>query len=129
MARVRQRDTKPEMLVRRVLHAKGYRFRLQRRDLPGCPDIVLPKHKLAIFVHGCFWHRHLGCRLASTPKTRVGFWTSKFEENIKRDKRAIEALQCLGWHTTVVWECETKAVDFKESLEKKIQVVISREKY
>lgn len=114
MARVRQRDTKPEMLVRRAIHGIGYRFRLQRRDLPGSPDIVLPKHKLAIFVHGCFWHRHPGCRLASTPKTRVNFWASKFVANIARDERAIEELQRLGWRVAVIWECETRSPCLKK---------------
>lgn len=120
MARVRQRDTKPEMLVRRAIHGIGYRFRLQRRDLPGSPDIVLPKHKLAIFVHGCFWHRHPGCRLASTPKTRVNFWASKFVANIARDERAIEELQRLGWRVAVIWECETRSPCLKEALEQLI---------
>lgn len=121
MARVRQRDTKPEILVRRAIHASGYRFRLQRRDLPGRPDIVLPKYKLIIFVHGCFWHRHPGCRLESTPKTRVNVWTAKFAANVIRDKHVIEDLRRLGWRVAIVWECETRSVHLKEAAEQLIQ--------
>ena len=87
MAGIRGRDTAPEMAVRRVAHPMGLRFRLQRKDLPGRPDLMLPKHRLAVFVHGCFWHRHGGCRYASTPKSRVAFWTEKFESNVARDAR------------------------------------------
>jgi DNA mismatch endonuclease (patch repair protein) len=108
MAAIRGRDTKPELLVRRLLHAMGYRFRLHRRDLPGCPDIVLPRHRAVVFVHGCFWHRHRNgrCRLATTPKSRVGFWASKFRANRERDARSRRALARLGWKVLVLWECE-----------------------
>lgn len=109
MARVGSKNTKPEMLVRRALHRLGFRFRLHRRDLPGRPDIVLPKYKTAIFVHGCFWHRHAGCRRATTPKTREAFWRSKFEANISRDRNAVEALKQGGWNVLVLWECEIGA--------------------
>jgi DNA mismatch endonuclease (patch repair protein) len=109
MARVGSKNTKPEMLVRRALHRLGFRFRLHRRDLPGRPDIVLPKYKTAIFVHGCFWHRHPGCRRTTIPKTREAFWLSKFEANISRDRKATEALERDGWKVLVLWECEIAA--------------------
>ncbi|WP_411837063.1 very short patch repair endonuclease [Paracoccus sp. ME4] len=105
MAKIRGRDTKPELLVRRSLHAMGFRFRLNERKLPGSPDIVLTKWRTAIFVHGCFWHRHHSCRKATTPSTNVDFWAAKFEANMARDQRALDALAALGWRTAVVWEC------------------------
>ena len=108
MSRIRGRDTKPELLVRRIAHGLGFRFRLHRRDLPGCPDIVFPKYRAVIQVHGCFWHRHPDCRFASSPKTRVEYWTKKFEGNVQRDRRNERALTDLGWRTMVIWECETK---------------------
>lgn len=108
MRAVGQKHTGPEMAVRRILHALGYRFRVQRRDLPGSPDIVLPKYKTAIFVHGCFWHRHPGCKKTTTPKTRVPFWTEKFERNVARDREKESALREMGWQVLVVWECEAK---------------------
>jgi DNA mismatch endonuclease, patch repair protein len=107
MARIGPRNTAPEMAVRRMLHRLGLRFRLHRRDLPGTPDIVLPGGKLAILVHGCFWHRHAGCRFAYTPKSRVEFWKAKFERNVARDQEVQQALADLGWRVCVVWECET----------------------
>ena len=106
MARVRSANTGPEIRVRQLLHSAGYRFRLHRKDLPGAPDIVLPRYDSVIFVHGCFWHRHPGCKDASTPKSRTKFWNAKFEENVSRDKRNVAALQELGWHVFVVWGCE-----------------------
>lgn len=109
MARVGQKNTKPEMTVRRALHRLGFRFRLHRRDLPGRPDIVLPKYRTAIFVHGCFWHRHPGCRRTTTPKTREAFWRDKFDANILRDRKATEALERAGWKVLVLWECEIAA--------------------
>lgn len=111
MSAVRQKDTGPETIVRQLLHELGLRFRLQRKDLPGTPDIVLPKHKTVIFVHGCFWHRHDGCSKATTPKTRVEFWLEKFERNMDRDRRNERALLEQGWQVLVVWECETKDRD------------------
>lgn len=110
MSRIRARDTKPEITVRRLLHRLGYRFRLHRRDLPGHPDIVLPRHRAVIFVHGCFWHRHPGCRFAYTPKSRIEFWKRKFDQNEERDARAIEALEKDSWRVLVLWECETRDV-------------------
>ena len=111
MAKVGPRDTKPEMVVRRMLHALGYRFRLHRRDLPGTPDIVLPASRKAIFVHGCFWHRHEGCRKASVPKTRIEFWQDKFDRNVERDHRKENELRGAGWDVLTVWECETRDVE------------------
>ena len=108
MAGIRSRGTAPELAVRRIAHRIGLRFRLHRKDLPGRPDLVFPKHRLAVFVHGCFWHRHEGCRYASTPKSRVAFWTEKFEANIVRDARQEAALRALGWRVLVIWQCETR---------------------
>jgi DNA mismatch endonuclease, patch repair protein len=107
MARIGQRDTAPELAVRRSLHSLGYRFRLHRPDLPGKPDITLPRHRLAILVHGCFWHRHPRCRFTYTPKTRVEFWTHKFDQNVARDRRVDRELRSMGWTVLTVWECET----------------------
>lgn len=106
MSRIKNRDTKPELVVRSLLHKLGYRFRLHRKDLPGKPDIVLPRYKTAIFVHGCFWHRHPNCKYAYTPNSRVSFWMSKFSQNVQRDKYAQATLTALGWQVIVIWECE-----------------------
>ena len=111
MARVRGKNTKPELLVRRALHRLGYRFSLHKGALPGRPDIVMPKYRTAIFVHGCFWHRHPGCRKASTPKTRAEFWQNKFDANVARDGRNRVDLIAAGWHVLTVWECETKTIE------------------
>lgn len=111
MRSVRQAHTGPEMVVRKVLHGLGLRFRLQRRDLPGTPDVVLPRHRTAIFVHGCFWHRHPGCRKATMPKTRVEFWRDKFDRNVARDCEKESALVQAGWHVLTIWECETRDPD------------------
>jgi len=108
MSRVRAKNTKPEIVVRRAAHALGYRFRLHRRDLPGCPDLVFPGRKKVIFVNGCFWHRHAGCPMASTPKTRTEFWSTKFNQNMRRDAEAISGLRNSGWACLVIWECETR---------------------
>lgn len=105
MSGIRGKGTKPEMRVRQVLHAAGYRFRLHRKDLPGSPDVVLPRHRLAIFVHGCFWHGHQGCKLAKMPSTRTEFWTQKLQGNARRDMAAVTSLQAVGWRVLVVWEC------------------------
>ena len=107
MSRIRGKDTTPELAVRSALHRLGYRFRLHRRDLPGRPDIVLPKYGTVIFVHGCFWHRHARCKYAYTPKSRVEFWHHKFQQNVERDRRVQRELRRLGWKVIVVWECET----------------------
>ena len=106
MSKIRGRDTKPELVLRRLLHALGLRYRLHQRGLPGRPDLVFAKYKAVVFVHGCFWHRHPGCNIATTPKSNTPFWTSKFENNVARDRRDLEALRGLGWKVFVVWECE-----------------------
>lgn len=111
MARVRAKDTTPELAVRSMVHRMGYRFRLHRRDLPGCPDMVFPSRRKVIFVHGCFWHRHSGCPLSRIPKTRVEFWTSKLEGNAARDAKHLGALKAKGWRALVIWECETGKID------------------
>ena len=121
MSRIRGTDTQPELAVRRLLHRMGYRFRLHRGDLPGRPDIVLPRHSLVIFVHGCFWHRHKGCRDATTPKTRVDFWQNKFDENIGRDRRNRRALKKLDWQIGCIWECETKN---GEILQRRLEMIL-----
>lgn len=109
MAGIGAKNTAPELIVRRALHRRGFRYRLNVRDLPGTPDLVLPRHRAAIFVHGCFWHRHGGCRFAAAPKTREEFWSKKFASNVARDEKAIVALNGAGWRTAVVWECETRS--------------------
>ncbi len=116
MSGIRARDTKPEVLVRKALFRAGFRFRLHRRDLPGSPDVVLPGRRVAVFVHGCFWHAHDGCRYAKTPATRREFWESKLAANVERDKRAREVLLSAGWRVLVVWECATRSTAVREAL-------------
>jgi DNA mismatch endonuclease, patch repair protein len=111
MSRIRSHDTQPELTVRSLLHRKGYRFRLHVKGLPGRPDIVLSRQKTVLFVHGCFWHRHERCRFAYMPKSRVKFWTDKFDANVTRDRLAKRALSGLGWHTITIWECELRNLD------------------
>lgn len=108
MSRVGGKNTTPELRVRRAAHALGLRFRLHRRDLPGTPDLVFSKRRVALFVHGCFWHRHADCRKASNPGTRVEYWNQKFDANVARDKRVAAELEAAGWRVVVIWECETK---------------------
>jgi DNA mismatch endonuclease (patch repair protein) len=107
MSRIKGRDTAPELAVRKMLHAAGYRFRLHRKDLPGKPDIVLPKYKTVIFVHGCFWHSH-GCKDSGTPKTNTGFWATKLADNARRDIKNQALLKQQGWNVQVIWECEIR---------------------
>jgi DNA mismatch endonuclease (patch repair protein) len=116
MAAVGGKNTKPEMMLRRALHADGFRFRLHDRRLPGSPDLVLPRYHSAIFVHGCFWHRHKGCRFATQPKNRADYWVAKFEANTDRDARKEEALQLAGWRVAVVWECAMRKGRFEKTL-------------
>jgi len=111
MSRIRGKDTKPEIAVRSLLHRLGYRFRLHVRNLPGTPDIVLPKYRTVVLVHGCFWHRHPCCRFAYTPKSRVSFWTEKFRRNTERDQEIERELVSLGWNVVTVWECEVADSD------------------
>lgn len=108
MASIRSRDTQPELIVRRHLHGLGFRYRLAPRDLPGKPDLVLPKHGVVIFVHGCFWHGHTGCRFATVPATRTEFWTDKIATNRARDHLKETQLLASGWRIAVVWECGLK---------------------
>lgn len=120
MSDIRSKNTKPEILIRSALHAQGFRFRIQRKDLPGKPDIVLPKYKTIIFVHGCFWHRHPGCKYAYTPKSNVEFWKNKLEGNLVRDLRTKKTLEEMGWRVLIVWECEVKTLTENVSLLRKM---------
>ena len=111
MSRIRGTDTTPERLVRSALHRLRFRFRLSKSRLPGRPDVVLPRHRTVVFVHGCFWHRHRDCRFAYTPKSNLRFWERKFAENVERDRRTTRKLRSLGWKVVTVWECETRDRD------------------
>lgn len=111
MKLVRSRDTTPEKMVRSILHRLGLRFRLHRKDLPGNPDIVLPKYSTVVFVHGCFWHRHPGCRRATTPAVNQDYWLAKFDRTVERDKKNMNELRKRGWQVVVVWECELRNPD------------------
>jgi DNA mismatch endonuclease, patch repair protein len=116
MRSVKGRDTKPEMLVRRLIHRLGYRFRLHRKDLPGKPDIVLPRWNAVIFVHGCFWHQHPGCPRTPRPTTNVEFWNKKLDRNVRRDVENFATLQAMGWRIFVAWECLVSSEGFKDQL-------------
>lgn len=116
MSKIKGRDTRPEMKVRSWLHRNGYRFRVQKTDLPGKPDIVLKKYKLAIFVNGCYWHRHPGCKYTTIPATNTEFWQNKFAQNVSRDKVCIEKLEASGWNTLVIWECQVRSNTFSQIL-------------
>jgi DNA mismatch endonuclease (patch repair protein) len=118
MSRIKSGNTKPEILVRKFLHAQGYRFRLHVKDLPGKPDIVLPKYKTVIFVHGCFWHGHNNCKYFVVPKTRTDWWLKKIDGNKRNDQKKLEALQALGWKVLVVWGCELKEPNITNTLAK-----------
>jgi DNA mismatch endonuclease, patch repair protein len=111
MSRIKGRDTQPERLVRSLLHSMGYRFRLHAKRLPGKPDVILPKYRIAILVHGCFWHRHTGCRNCTTPTNNQAFWLEKLQGNAARDRRNLRALRMLGWRPVVVWECELEKME------------------
>ena len=111
MARITGKDTTPEMIVRKLLHMMGYRYRVHARGLPGRPDVTFPVRKKVVLVHGCFWHRHAGCRFAYTPKSRVDFWSGKFARNVERDARNMQSLGEKGWSALVIWECETGKLD------------------
>ncbi|MDR6293765.1 DNA mismatch endonuclease (patch repair protein) [Inquilinus ginsengisoli] len=108
MRRIRSKDTAPEMAVRRLLHGMGYRYRLHRKDVPGKPDLIFAGRRKVIFIHGCFWHQHAGCREGRLPKSNAAYWLPKLERNQARDKAALEHLAASGWDALVVWECETK---------------------
>lgn len=123
MSRVRQNNTKPEIKVRSILHNLGYRFRLHRKDLPGTPDIVLPKYNTVIFVHGCFWHQHKECSRSRRPTSNTDYWNNKLDKNIKRDINNTEILKDVGWKVLTVWECELKDL---QTLTEKLRSEISR---
>lgn len=106
MSRIRGKDTRPELALRKVLHGLGLRYRLHGTGLPGKPDLVFPRYKAVVFVHGCFWHRHPGCGIATTPKSNTAFWVEKFEKNVARDARVTAQLEGQGWRVLVAWECE-----------------------
>jgi DNA mismatch endonuclease (patch repair protein) len=120
MSRIRGKDTRPELALRKVLHRLGLRYRLHGAGLPGKPDLVFPRYKVVVFVHGCFWHRHQGCSIATTPKSNTPFWMEKFEKNVARDARVTTQLREQGWRVLVAWECElptpAKAAKIGESL-------------
>lgn len=123
MSRIRSKDTKPEMLVRKFLHAQGFRYRLHVKDLPGKPDIVLPKYKTVIFVHGCFWHGHEGCRYYVVPKTRTEWWTNKINRNILKDQSAKQLLVSNGWRVLDIWECELKKIQSDHTLNSVVKLL------
>lgn len=120
MSGIKGKNSMPERLVRRLLFAAGYRFRLHRRDLPGTPDIAMLGRKVAIFVHGCFWHAHKGCKYAKVPATRPDFWIAKLQANVDRDQRAIEKLTTMGWRVLIVWECATRDCETDKLLMNKL---------
>lgn len=123
MSRIKGKDTKPELLVRRFLHKHGFRYRLHVKDLPGKPDMVLPKYRTAIFVHGCFWHGHEGCRYYVIPKTRIDWWLNKINKNIENDASAKEQLNARGWKVVEIWECELKKTMLESSLNSLVNII------
>lgn len=118
MSRIKGKDTKPEMVVRKFLFAQGFRYRLHTKNLPGKPDIVLPKYKTVIFIHGCFWHGHKGCKYFVAPKTRTEWWLGKINKNRKNDKKALSLLDSDGWKIITIWECELRPQLFKETIKR-----------
>ena len=128
MSRIRSKDTKPEILVRSYLFSKGLRFRKNDKRYPGSPDIVLPKYRTIIFVHGCFWHRHDGCKYATMPKSNVEYWEEKFYKNRQRDERNRRELEEMGWNVIIVWECELKKDRHEQTLDNLYIEIISSKK-
>lgn len=124
MSGIKGKNSLPEMVVRKALFAMGHRFRLHRRDLPGTPDIAMPGRKIAIFVHGCFWHAHQGCKYAKTPSTRTEFWAAKLQGNVDRDRRAADKLAEMGWRVLNVWECSTRDPEAAKSLREALRAWI-----
>jgi DNA mismatch endonuclease, patch repair protein len=116
MSRIRSKDTKPEILVRKFLHKNGFRYRLHVKDMPGKPDMVLPKYKTVVFIHGCFWHGHDGCKYYVVPKTRTEWWLNKINGNINNDTKAEQTLKALGWNIIKIWECELKKATVEDTL-------------
>ncbi|MFA7184157.1 MAG: DNA mismatch endonuclease Vsr [Victivallales bacterium] len=123
MSRVKGKNTRPEMTIRSLLHKMGYRFRLHNKKLPGNPDIILPKYKTIIFVHGCFWHQHEGCRKATIPQTNTDFWKIKLSKNVSRDSQNNDKLISLGWKVVIIWECELKNIEPLKNRIKKILIL------
>ena len=115
MSGIRGKDTRPELMVRKYLHGLGFRFRLQKRIGKARPDLVLPKWKTCVFIHGCYWHRHTGCKLASVPKSNSKFWVEKFAANVQRDKKNTEELEAIGWSVGIIWECNVRSGKFRET--------------
>lgn len=128
MARIRGSNTRPEIALRKVLHSLGLRYRLNGADLPGKPDLVLPRHKAVVFVHGCFWHRHSDCSIATTPKSNTAFWVEKFEKNVARDNRVTALLNATGWRVFVVWECELGSARKAQATGERIAELIREKK-
>jgi DNA mismatch endonuclease, patch repair protein len=126
MSLIRGSDTKPEVTLRKLLYSQGFRYRKNVAGMPGRPDIVLSKYKTAVFVHGCFWHNHRGCKIANFPKTNSEFWKAKFDTNIKRDRRNARALRMAGWRVLVVWECDLTPIGRAVRTAKKIGIQIRR---
>ncbi|RPV49028.1 very short patch repair endonuclease [Pseudomonas aeruginosa] len=124
MSRIRGKDTQPELALRKVLHKLGLRYRLHGAALPGKPDLVFPRYRTVVFVHGCFWHRHAGCNIASTPKSNTPFWLEKFEKNIARDARVAAQLEADGWRVLVVWECELASMAKTQATGKRLLTLI-----
>jgi len=123
MSQIQSKNTKPELIVRKYLFARGLRYRLHLRDLPGSPDLVFPKYKKAVFVNGCFWHRH-NCRYATTPKTNTEFWLKKFAKNVERDDKNYTMLKDMGWDIIIVWECMLKKDSREDTLEQLFHQIV-----
>lgn len=124
MARIKSKNTQIELAVRKYLFARGFRYRLHVRNLPGKPDLVLKKYKTVIFVHGCYWHQHAGCKYATTPKTRIEFWKNKFQANIRNDSKNTELLEQMGWKVLIVWECQILR-DFEATMNELVDSLFS----
>ena len=122
MSRVKNKDTKPEMLVRRFLHQKGFRYKLHDKSLPGKPDLVLPRYKVAIFIHGCFWHGHKECKYFTVPQTRTEWWQNKIEGNARNDQKAVKALKSAGWKVVIIWACQLKPLKIEATQRKLLRV-------
>lgn len=126
MSRIKGKNTKPEMVVRRFLHAQGFRYKLHDKTLPGKPDLVLPKYRIVIFIHGCFWHRHENCRYFVIPKTRTDWWLNKINKNVANDENVVNLLHAAGWKAIIVWECDLKVNKITETLTKLQAEILTR---
>ena len=126
MSTIRSRNTRPEIIVRRCLYAKGLRYRLHKSDLPGTPDIVFARKRVVVFIHGCFWHRHAGCKHLKTPRVHASYWTAKFARNQDRDRKVLRLLKHLGWKSVVVWECETEKPQALERAVSRVLCALAR---